>query len=248
MRGERHGVLAAGLLVGVIAAGAVEVTAQTGISACQSLSAGSYVLTQDIFATGDCLVVTADDVTIDLKGFQIRGNGTGTGVKIEAPRKGLAIRNGTVRDFQLGIGFSGSQILVEKIRAVGNHVGIAVGSRSIVRDNIAFDNAGGGITAGIGGSTLTGNIVSANGSGIVGQGGLVAGNDSLVSNNVVNANDGTGMDIGLGSTVLNNTVNNNSGTGIAVTCASNVIGNTAVGNGTNRDLRGQGCRQSENVF
>jgi large repetitive protein len=248
MRRERHRVLAAGLVVGVIAACAVEATAQTGISACQTLSSGSYVLTQDIFATGDCLEVMADDVTIDLKGFQINGNGTGTGVKIDAPRKGLAIRNGTVRDFQTGIGFNGNQILVEKIRAIGNQVGIAVGARSIVKDCIAFDNASVGITAGTGSSTLTGNIVSGNGSGTANQGGLTVGNNSLVSGNVVNENDGTGMDIGLGSTVLNNTVNNNSGTGVAVTCVSNLIGNMANGNGTNRDLRGQGCRQSDNVF
>jgi hypothetical protein len=231
-----------------MAAAVAEVTAQTGISACQSVSAGSYVLTQDIFAVGDCLVVTADNVTIDLKGFQIRGNGTGTGVKIEAPRKGLAIRNGTVRNFLIGIGFSGSQLVVENIRATGNQVGIAVGARSVVRDSVASGNSSIGITAGIGGSTVTGNIVSANGSGTAGQGGLTAGGGSLVANNVIDENNGIGLNVGPGSTVLNNTVINNSSTGFQVQCPSNLIGNTATGNSPDSDLTGAGCRQSVNLF
>jgi hypothetical protein len=48
--------------VGVVAAGVAEVSAQTGSARVQSVSSGSYVLTQDIFAVGDCSVVTADNV------------------------------------------------------------------------------------------------------------------------------------------------------------------------------------------
>jgi hypothetical protein len=55
--------------------------------------------------TGDCLVVSADFVTIDLGGFVIRGNGSGAGLRT---REGLqlrsvAVRNGTVTGFDVGI-------------------------------------------------------------------------------------------------------------------------------------------------
>src|SRR5262249_46179573 len=49
-----------------------------GLSSCKSLTTpGSYVLTGNLSAVGDCLVVAADFVTIDLAGFSVTGNGTG---------------------------------------------------------------------------------------------------------------------------------------------------------------------------
>jgi hypothetical protein len=42
---------------------------------CQTISQpGSYELTDNLTTNGDCLVITADFVTIDLAGFTITGN------------------------------------------------------------------------------------------------------------------------------------------------------------------------------
>jgi hypothetical protein len=63
--------------------------APTAISACQPISQpGSYVLTTNIVASGDCLVIAlgVDAVTIDLAGFSISGNGTGTGIRTSVPQ------------------------------------------------------------------------------------------------------------------------------------------------------------------
>ena len=47
------------------------------ISKCGTISKpGSYVLTRNLTAIGDCLVVAANFVTIDLGGWVITGNGT----------------------------------------------------------------------------------------------------------------------------------------------------------------------------
>src|SRR5262245_26996405 len=55
----------------------------TRITKCQTISeAGSYMLANNLIAAGNCLVIAEDFVTIDLAGFSIRGNGTGTGIGV----------------------------------------------------------------------------------------------------------------------------------------------------------------------
>ena len=50
---------------------------ETKITTCQTISQpGSYELANNLTATGDCLVITADGVTIDLAGFSIVGSNT----------------------------------------------------------------------------------------------------------------------------------------------------------------------------
>ncbi|MEM4160304.1 MAG: hypothetical protein QXH18_03770, partial [Candidatus Micrarchaeia archaeon] len=59
--------------------------AQTPISSCQTITAsGSYILTQDIFASDTCLRIGADNVVIDCGGHKIIGPGT------ESNTKGIA--------------------------------------------------------------------------------------------------------------------------------------------------------------
>ena len=66
---------------------------------------GSYIVFNNIQATGDCLVVQSDFVTIDLSGFAISGNGTGAGVveHLAVGRRGITIRNGTITGFASAI-------------------------------------------------------------------------------------------------------------------------------------------------
>src|SRR5205823_2429568 len=72
------------------------------ITACRTIDQpGSYVLANNLFATGDCLVVRANFVTIDLAGFLIIGDGTGAGISSEL--LGTTVRNGTVVSFDFGI-------------------------------------------------------------------------------------------------------------------------------------------------
>ena len=58
------------------------------ISKCTTISKpGSYVLTRNLTASGDCLMVAANFVTLDLGGWVITGNGTGTGSQTGGSRE-----------------------------------------------------------------------------------------------------------------------------------------------------------------
>src|SRR3990170_1310332 len=77
-------------------------TAQpTSLSACGNVGTGSYVLTQNLSTTGDCLTLTGNDITIDLNGFTIDGDDSGfdRGIVDGGARQNIVIRNGTIRDF-----------------------------------------------------------------------------------------------------------------------------------------------------
>src|SRR5262245_14529179 len=101
-----------GLAVAAIAAvslGPAPAAAATPVSACGSLTkAGErYVLTGDIGAAGNCFLVLADRITVDLAGHTITGPGArtdSTGVGDENQARTLTVvKNGTIKNFGAGI-------------------------------------------------------------------------------------------------------------------------------------------------
>lgn len=133
---------------------------------------------------------------IDLNGYSISGEGTGTGTLAKGiyadQRKSVTIRNGTVKGFYFGIflddtsspSFTTSQKhVVEDVRADGNyHTGIyVVGSGNIVRNNKV---------AGSGGTTVD--------TGPWAHGIFVAGPGPRVLNNDVNDINAGGIGFGMG--------------------------------------------------
>jgi hypothetical protein len=207
------------------------------IEKCQTISQpGSYKLVQNLTFTsssGICLTITANFVTIDLAGFTMISSkfpGPGNSTMAIATGKdtnGIAVRNGSISGFGLGVNLEGSNSIVEGVR-VGFpcpcEVGIA--ATGIVRNNIV-------------------DIASApDGSRGISATGLVSGNYVFMTRSV-------GMEIGQGSTVIGNTVTSTGsipGIGLLVTCPSNVTNNTAVNNqGQNLVLNGNGCNNTNNV-
>ena len=97
------------LIVFFLASAAIPIyAANNEINKCQTVDvSGSYVLAQNIEpntrAGGDCLTINVDFVTIDLAGYSIIGHNSGTGVEINALRRGITIRGGTIQNFQIGI-------------------------------------------------------------------------------------------------------------------------------------------------
>src|SRR5437899_4572911 len=114
------GLATTAVLVLSVVAYAPDAGAVTPISACVTITTpGSYILTRNLVAAGDCLVVAADFVTIDLAGHMIRGNRTGIGIQDSGLRKGIAIHDGTITNFLAGLRICGQasiQILVERMR------------------------------------------------------------------------------------------------------------------------------------
>ncbi len=210
----------------IIAAAVDEV--RTAISACGTIiSSGSYYVTADLSATGHCIEVTADNVTIDLMGFTLIGDGLGAdyGVSINNVSN-VEVKNGTVTNFSYGIrahhssGTKNSNRMIN-VRAVANtDYGIALsGYGNLVKDCTASEN-GTGISTGQGSTVI--NNTAYNNQGI----GIIADQASTVTINTVSYNQGTGIHASSFSTVTNNTVFYNELYGISVNGGSTVIGNT----------------------
>jgi hypothetical protein len=197
------------------------------ITACRTISQpGSYRLAGNLTAAGDCLVITASLVTIDLAGFSITGPGVASGAGIRSsatsPIAGIAVRNGSIASFFIAVDLSSaSASIVEQLRLVGNSNGIEANG-IVLNNTVLFSNNSGMNVTG----TVKGNYVS------VGR---------------------AGISVGAGSTLIGNTVTNNLGFGIMVACPSNVTDNTATGNGQkppsspNLEFVGNGCSNVNNV-
>ena len=164
---------------------------------------GSYRLSGNLTVPDintSAILVTADNVTIDLNGFSIIGpvvcsgfpatcNQTGTGFGIDArqpPLTNLTIANGTVRGMGSdGIAIIGQSGSIEKVHAHSNGGnGLVPGAAGMVRDSTSLQNGNIGIVVGSG--LATGNIVRGNG----GAGGMFVFCPSTVIGNTVQLNNG----------------------------------------------------------
>ncbi len=207
---------------------------------------GSYFLTGDLKVSkkGGAIVVKTDNVTLNLNGFSIIGDGSKVnGISIDGTHN-VAIENGTIRGFgaagifaTTGDGHRISQVrainngsggifsfssgtLISECMAWGNSsVGIAAGSNSIIRSSISRNNQGNGISA-ENGSSVIGNTVYGN----KGEYGISAGGSTIRENNVSDNAD-TGIFSG-SSTLIGNTVSGNGGWGIQALDGSTILSNT----------------------
>src|SRR5580765_4415176 len=127
-----------GLAVSAIAAftlAPAPAAAVTLLNGCDALDkAGeTYVLTQDIAATGDpCFFVDADRITLDLNGHTVTGSG-GVGIFDAAARTLTVVKNGTIQAFGLGIDLSSStRSTIRAVTASDNRLGMSIGPISLV--------------------------------------------------------------------------------------------------------------------
>lgn len=236
--------LALGAMILAPRAGA-QAQGPTEIATCQTISkSGAYKLVNNLTSTGDCLLVNADYVTIDLGGFAIIGGPSkGTAIQFvgptpQTPRRGFAARNGTISGFATGIQFirvGGTDgAIVEGLRIFGTADGILVRG-AVVRGNTVIC---GGIGIRVVNGSVTGNVVEDCEDGIDAFDGVVNGNSVFGT--------GTGTGINVVGTAIGNTITEY-GVGIAATCPSNLTDNTATNNGKNLVLNGTGCKNTNNV-
>jgi hypothetical protein len=194
------------------------------IEKCQTIShLGSYKLVKNLTFTGigECLLITADFVTIDLGGFTISG-GTNAAFGITGPfsgrrLQGIAVRNGSISGFTRGVNLTNADgSIVEGLRVVGGNTGTDIN----------------GITAN---GIVKGNTVMSYEVGIEATG--------TVTGNYADLNSDVGLSIQPGSTVIGNTATNGPHFGLAVVCPANLTDNTAVNNtdGNLVVLSGNGC-------
>ena len=132
-----------------------------GIDTCQTLATfgATYRLTDDLFACGNCLIVAANRITIDLQGFEIvQDIGCFHGAAITdggVARELTTVRNGAtfsdeIGSFDYGIDLRASiRTEVMVFDTIFNNIdGIAVGDRALVRDCLSVGNGKLGISGG----------------------------------------------------------------------------------------------------
>lgn len=226
MHSKKQVIAAAPLLLS-LAAFTQEALAVTDIKACQTISqSGSYRLTKNLSAKGDCLVVTANRVEIDLQGHTIRGDGTGAGVQDDpnSPIRQFAItvRNGTIGTFRVGVQLGSTTGVVEQLHVVeSGDIGIILSSGR-VRSNVVFDV------------------------GVIGI--FVPGGAAVVSDNFVSQVGTTGIAVGPGSSVVGNSVSQAGANGVSAGCPSRVTDNSvAFFEGVAISTFGLGCSVQGNA-
>ncbi len=185
---------------------------------------GQYILGGNLISTSsgiEAITITADNVVLDMGGYGIKGQDSGTAAGIYVVGTGVDIKNGFVTDFYDGIVSSSVGVRVINVRTYSNnHYGILLeGNGSLVKDCAVEDNTDTGIamingiavgnivhgsivgiSAPDGRFTATGNAVYDNNAGIS------CGPGSLISDNVVYGNVAT---YGIESTAGYCFVNNN---------------------------------------
>ncbi len=231
MHSKKH-VIAAALVLS-LAAFTQEALAVTDITACRTISeSGSFRLTENLSAEGDCLVVAADRVEIDLLGHTITGDGTGSAVSDQGRRGGFGItlRNGTIADFRIGVILGQTEGgVVEQLRVVDSGLAGIVLSSGRVRSNVVFD---------------------------VGNTGITVQGAGVVADNFVSRVGRFGISVGSGSTVIGNSVFGAGRDGVSATCPARVGDNSVALFDTNKTdgftgaaiaTRGSGCSISGNA-
>ena len=125
------------------------------------LASGSYYLGNNLSAaTGAGIIIDANDVTLDLRGFCLAGNFSEDGIKILDNRRNVEVRNGTLSGWNNGVNSNGgcSNLRIIGVRANGNINGIIVqGDGTQVK----------GCTASWGGPSAGTKGIFINGSGLV---------------------------------------------------------------------------------
>jgi len=162
---------------------------------------GSYYLCANVQTTSSMfngISIYANNVTLDLKGFSLIGDGTAGrhGVVIEGDYKNITIRNGTITNWG-GSGVEGAtatKCRAEDLRVIDNAgSGIRLpGYEQRVSNCMASDNGDSALTAIYGicvgdASTVTGNTANGNGTGATGSHvfGIYIGQGSTVTGNTV---------------------------------------------------------------
>ena len=244
---HRHTSRARLALVATLALTCTGVTARPGAAAvepqphCGSVLTHSIVLTRDLIGCpSNGLVIGADNVTLDLHGHAVDGDGIlqdacpgdqpcDVGIDNSAGHKRVTVRGGSVADFATGVLLVGAeQNDLRQLSVAGSFfAGIVVvnssGTRvmsSTVTDNGLTTDSAGIVLFTSRDSRIQGNRFSGNG-----DAGLFAGqsDNNLIADNTVvdNTNAGIGLD-GRGNDVSRNRVARN-GDGIIVTGDGNRI-------------------------
>lgn len=222
-------------------------------------SPGSYYLTGDVSSTGNGIDIQADDVTVDLNGFTLVGDGSGEGLDISS-QTNIVVRNGRIRGFLRGALVSGATgVRLTDLRIVDSTLsGVFVTSQSEdieIHGCAVSKNGANGIHVYSGNdmvSTLRPHYIRNNTVHDNGNIGILASRvQSFVEGNVVTSHTSHGIMLDGGDhSVIGNRVHHNLGDGIHIAADFvYVVDNMVVSNqGTGiEDASGAGALVTRNL-
>jgi large repetitive protein len=228
-------VLVAAAAASILAFGPEASAATTQISNCDQTVTTNAVFTKSLFCPGlPGVVVGASGITIDLKGFRLRGDNTAGkyGVDDSGGFGKVTVRNGVLRNFAVGVFASGDNVGISNLIASGSSaIGIFVnGSSAKIASATAAGNASFGIAATGDSASITSSRVSGNG----GVGISVSGDSASISSSTATGNGSNGISIvGGAASIRSATVSGNGGNGISAGAGVSITSATATGNGGN---------------
>ncbi|MEM7755370.1 MAG: right-handed parallel beta-helix repeat-containing protein [Planctomycetota bacterium] len=205
-------------------------TAPASASASHVISTpGTYYLTANITADQNksAIEINADDVILDLNGFELRGLGTFTTVSVNGVTANAraTIRNGLIRDFtQHAIQGTAQDLLIEGVTVRGGGSGILASQSARVLRCAVYNTGGTGITAG-NSSVIEGSIAKSNA-----FNGIDVATECIVRACVAEVNGGDGIETGQQAVIQGCRSSGNAGLGIDVEFASMVFETTSNGN------------------
>ena len=162
-------------------------------------TSGHYYFTRDINSgLANPIIIAANNVTLDLNGFKLAGgdNVGSTGIIVPAASpawENIVMRNGTVRDFHVGIDAnSGARVRIESVRVLSNIRGVMLGIESAISGcHVAYNSEHGVITlAGISSVIVENCRVGPNGN----IGVQFGGANSLITDSYIVGN-ASGLDV-----------------------------------------------------
>jgi hypothetical protein len=226
---------------------------------------GSYYILADLEGAGG-ISIEASDVTLDLRGFTIRGIGGGSGDGIVAAQ---GVRNTTIFDGSVvgwtgdgidlsnatnssivnctasgnggsGIGGSDNGKVLNSTSSGNGGPGISMGDHARINGSSTQNNELDGVQVGLG-STVTDSTSTGN------RTGFVIGGGSVVVNAVALSNEGNGIETGISTEVRSSNATGNQGTGIVLASSSTVIDSIATFNLVHGISLGSFCEARDNA-
>jgi large repetitive protein len=230
--------LLAAVVAGIVAFGPEASAATTQIDHCNQTVTTSGVLTQNLFCQGvPGIVVGASGITIDLKGFRLRGDNTGGkyGIDDSGGFGKVTVKNGVLRNFYDGLFATGENVAVSDLVVSGNsNAGISVNGGGSV--NITSVTASGNGSIGIAANSNSLSITSSAASGNASFGMEVGGDSVSVKSSTATANGGIGIGgSGDSVSVKSVTVAGNGSYGIAFSTSSGISIASATASGNSAD-------------
>lgn len=195
---------------------------------------GSYIISEDLTGASGIDVIVGD-VSIDLNGFTLRGNGTGTdaGIEVAAGLSNIVIQRGTIELWGgdgISAGAASSGVISQMTIAENGGDGVSVGDEWAIVDCTVRDNTGRGIGGGnngiVEGSLIEGNQAE----------GMEVGDGWNIEGSTAADNIACGFRAGRGTTIVNSTARGNTGAGFGLDINSAISQSVADDNSTGFEL------------